>query len=319
MGKRYKNLFKDIVAIDNLWDAYRKAAKGNAYSHGRLVFKQNEASNLFLLHQALVNGTYRIGKPICFLVREPKTRLIHAAPFVDRIVQHAINNIIEPIFDKAFVEQSYACRKKKGTHRAAIKTQSYIRKTHPAYILKTDYKSYFPSINRKILHKEIRRKISCYKTLELITHFVPEEGTGLPIGNLLSQLFANVYGNIMDKWLLHTAKIKYFVRYMDDYVIFCRDIDSARELRILMENFAFKGMKLKFSKWQIRPTNNGANFCGYRIFKRYKLLRKDSVVRAKRKIKKYDSDKLSRFIPSWLGHARWADTYNLIKRLGIVI
>lgn len=317
MGKRYKNLFQDIVAIDNLWNAYRKASKGNAYSHGRLVFKQNEASNLLLLHQALVNGTYKIGKPICFLVREPKTRLIHAAPFVDRVVQHAINNIIEPIFDKAFVHQSYACRKKKGTHQAAIKTQSLIRKMSPAYVLKTDYRRYFPSIDRAILHKEIRRKISCHKTLSLITCFVPKTGTGLPIGNLLSQLFANVYGHIMDRWLLHKVRIKHFIRYMDDNVIFCFSVEAARLLQAIMSAFANQAMKLSFSRWQIRPTQKGVNFCGYRIFDRYKLLRKDSVIRARRKIKRYTEEKLKKFIPSWLGHAKWADTYNLIKHLGI--
>lgn len=317
MGRRYKNLFQKIIDIDNLWDAYRKAAKGNVYSYGHLAFKQNEASNLTKLRESLINDTYRIGKPICFLIRDPKTRLIHAAPFVDRVVQHAINNIIEPIFDRTFARQSFACRKGKGTHKAAIIAQSLIRKPHSAFVLKTDFRKYFPSVDMEILHKEIRRKISCQKTIGLISKFAPKTGTGLPIGNLLSQLFANVYGNIIDRWLIHKMKIKSFVRYMDDIVVVCRNIEIAKLLQVIMSAFARTNMKLEFSRWQIRSVKHGVNFCGYRIFEKYKLIRKNSVKRAKRKLKIYDEEKLKKFIPSWRGHAMWANTHNLLTKLGI--
>lgn len=321
MGQRYKNLFDSVISKDNLWLAYQKASKGKRNTAGYLQFHANEGANILALHKALKNGTYRPGKPRLFVVHEPKPREISALPFVDRIAQHALCNVIEPIFDKVFLPQSYACRTGKGTHSAAVAVQAMLRKTPGAWILKTDFSKYFASINREVLHKEIRRKISCTETLELIEKFIPRSGVGLPIGNLTSQLAANIYGHMLDRWLLHKVGIKQFARYMDDVVVIGRSKEAMRLLQVHMESFARVSMGLRFSHWSVQSVGQGVNFCGYRIWPAYKLLRKRSVAGAKRKIARYtkanDKEKLDKFLAAWRGHAQWANAHNLLTRIGV--
>ena len=321
MGQRYKNLFDGVISKDNLWHAYQKASRGKRNTAGYLQFHANEGANILALHKALKNGTYRPGKPRLFVVHEPKPREISALPFVDRIAQHALCNIIEPIFNEVFLPQSYACRAGKGTHKAAVTVQALLRKTPDAWILKTDFSKYFASIRRDILHKEIRRKISCPRTLELIEKFIPMDGVGLPIGNLTSQLAANIYGHILDRWLLHKVGIKQFARYMDDVVVIGHSKEAMRLLQVHMESFARVNMGMRFSHWSVQPASLGVNFCGYRIWPTHKLLRRRSVVAAKRKIAKYtktnDREKLDKFLAAWRGHAQWANAHNLLTRLGV--
>jgi hypothetical protein len=155
----------------------------------------------------------------------------------------------------------------------------------------------------------------------LIALFVPEVGKGIPIGNLTSQLFANVYGTIIDEWLLHWSKNRNFIRYMDDIVIFGESKEDLLQLQSEMALFCKSHMKLDFSHWSVTNVSQGVNFLGYRIWPTHKLLRRQSVITAKRKIRRYkkhnDKDKLQLFLASWLGHAKWADSKNLIKSLEI--
>lgn len=321
MGKKHKNLFERIVDRDNLWRAYRKASLGKRRSLGYLEFRQNEAANIALLGEQLAAGTYRPGEPRRFMVYEPKAREISALPFVDRVAQHALCNVIEPIFDQVFLPQSHACRKRKGTHAAARLVQSMLRKTPDAWILKTDFSKYFASIDRAILHREIRRKIACRNTLALIETFIAPAGTGLPIGNLTSQLAANIYGHILDRWLLHVVGIGSFVRYMDDVVVIGHSREAMRLLQALMENHARHAMRLRFSHWSVQPAAAGVNFCGYRIWPTHKLLRKSSVQRARRKLAYFavngDFVAKSQFLGAWLGHAQHANTHHLLNHLGV--
>ncbi|MBP8135496.1 MAG: group II intron reverse transcriptase domain-containing protein [Rhodoferax sp.] len=321
MGKKHKNLFAQVVDADNIWAAYRKASVGKRRTLGYLQFRQNEAANIARLQSLLASGEYRPGEPRLFMVYEPKPRQISALPFVDRIAQHALCNVIEPIFDKVFLPQSHACRKGMGTHKAAILVQAALRKIPDAWILKTDFSRYFASIDRATLAVEIRRKISCKQTLALIDTFIPPHGVGLPIGNLTSQLAANIYGHIIDRWLSHTIGISAYVRYMDDVVIIGHSQEAMRLLQVLMQSKAKSVMGLNFSHWSVQPAVRGVNFCGYRIWATHKLLRRQSVVRAKRKITRYteqgDALALQKFIASWRGHAQWANSFNLLKRLGV--
>lgn len=313
MGQKYKNLFQQIISDDNLWLAYRKATLGKRSSIGYLKFKQNDIANLSLIKEQLISGTYVPSDPRNFTVYEPKERVISALPFEDRIVQHAICNIIDPIFDKTFLPNSYACRQAKGTHAAVKKVQSLIRHPTNNWILKTDFSKYFASIDRAILYQEINKKISCNPTLELLQKFIPTAGKGLPIGNLTSQLAANIYGNIIDRWL--NQKRITFVRYMDDIVIVGERKDDLMQLHVDMVKFITDTMTLKFSRWSILPKSAGINFCGYRIWEMHKLIRKSSIVRARRKIQRYTINNeitaLNRFIYAWLGHLTIANTYNL--------
>ncbi len=321
MGKKYKNLFEKIIDIDNIRLAYTKAVKGgNRYTAGHLKFKENLEVNLFILQEQLKNETYNHGNYHTFKVYEPKERIIASLPFRDRIVQHAINNIVNPIFENIFYSTSYACRENKGTHKGVKDVQSKMRKLSNSgvvYYLKMDFSKYFYSINLKILFNEIEKKISDKKVLSLLKKFAINEKTGIPIGNLLSQLFANIYGHIFDRFIKTKIRAKYYFRYMDDTVILSNDVSFLKRTQKLLEIFIKLYMKLKFSHWCISSTAKPLNFLGYRITKSYKLIRKDSVIRAKRKIKKYKQqlkyDKLKMFLASWNGHLKSADSWNLIK------
>ena len=154
--KKHRNLIKQIASLPNLYRAYAKASRGKRYSAGHLQFKQHLAANLKMLSEAILDGSYQPSPPNVFFVNEPKRREISALPFADRVVQHALCNIIEPIFDKTFLPHSYGCRVGKGTHAAAIEAQAIMRRGYTCW-LKIDYSKYFASIDRAILHREIRR------------------------------------------------------------------------------------------------------------------------------------------------------------------
>jgi len=321
MGKKYKNLFEKVVNINNIRLAYSKAVKGgNRYTISHLRFKENLEANLYLLQQSLINGTYKRGNYHTFKVYEPKERAISALPFKDRVVQHCLNNILQPIFESVFYFGSYACRPNKGVHKGVKDVQSSIRKMEKVgkvFYLKMDFSKYFHSIDKSILFKEIEKKISDKQIIKVLKDFDGCTGPGIPIGNLLSQLFANIYGNIFDRFIKTKIKAKYYFRYMDDTVILGH---SKKELFIIQKKlriFAKLFMKLKFSKWFVESMATPLNFLGYRVTAGYKLIRKDSVVRAKRKIKRYkrynDNEKLCKFLASWLGHIKSADSHNLKK------
>jgi hypothetical protein len=322
MGKKHKNLIAEIASMPNLYRSFERAAKGKRYSVGYLQFKQHLGANLRALSVALNDGTYRPSPAKIFFVHEPKKREISALPFADRVVQHALCAVIEPIFDRTFLPNSYACRKGRGTHIAVIEAQATMRRGFTHW-LKLDFSKYFASIDRAVLHGEIHRKISCQSTLALITAFLPETGKGLPIGNLTSQLFANVYGHILDRYLTHKLHIKAWLRYMDDTIIFAHSREVLAVLQQGLKWFCEATISLVFSKWSIGTVTQGVDWLGYRIWPTHKLLRRQAVISAKRKIAKYrkagDDLALFRFIASWRGHAQWANSFNLLNKLGVPI
>jgi len=318
MGKKYKNLFDQIIDIDNIRIAYKKAvAGGNRYSTSHLIFKENLEYNLLQIQNELVFETYLVGKYYTFKVFEPKERLIYALPFKDRVVQHAIHNVIGPIFESVFYPCSFACRKDKGTNKGVKEVQSTIRRLSQkgeVYYLKMDFSKYFNNINGSVLLKEIKQKIKDIKVLKLLSLFIND--VGIHIGNLLSQLFANIYGHIFDRFIKTKLKAKNYFRYMDDTVILLNDKLELIYIQKVLKRFSSLFMGLKFSKWFINSVESkGLNFLGYRIREKYKLIRKDSVVRAKRKIKKYklenNEEQLEKFLGSWTGHIKTSDSANL--------
>ena len=322
MGKKYKNLLEKVTDIENMRDAYKKAAKGrNKYSCGHLAFKEHLEYNLYKLKESLESGCYKVGQYYTFVVYEPKKRIISALPFRDRVVQHAINNIIEPIFDKTFYPCSYGCRRNKGVHRGAIAVQSTIRresKEKELYCLKMDFKKYFHNINSDILKKEIEKKIKDSKLLSLIFLFISEKG--IKIGNLLSQLFSNIYGNIYDRFVKTKLKIKNYFRYVDDSIIIHHSKKYLIKIKNIIERFIGIFLKIEFSHWGIEKVETKAiNFLGYRIRKRTKLIRKSSITNAKRKIKKFlrynNTEQLKSFIGSWNGHIMWSDSIRLKEKI----
>jgi retron-type reverse transcriptase len=322
MGTKYKNLKDQICDWNNILLAYNKTAQGKKSTRSYLEFKEFHLLNLRKIQKELINGTYQMDPSFDFTLYVPKERMIKALSFRDRVVQHAIHNIVEPIFDKSFLPFTYACRNEKGTHVAVKHVQSIMRKSdQPLYYLKTDFRKYFRSIEYDRLHDIIKRKISCQYTLNLLKIFFPVGGKELPVGWLLSQLFANVYGSVVDYHIHHVLKQRNWARYMDDIVIFSHDRDELVKLKDEIIRFSDTELNLKLSKWYIYNVNHGLNFLGYRIWPDHKLIRTDSVVRAKRKVYKYmkyqQFDKFTKFIGSWKGHIQWADCYNLKKWMDI--
>lgn len=307
--------------------AYRLTARGKRETPGFLDFKEYDALNLGELAGEMRSGAYTPGKPNEFYIHDPKRRLISALPFRDRVAQQALCLVIGPIFDRAMLPRAFACRPGKGTHAGVIALQSDIRRLTaggaPLYFLKTDFSRYFASIERSILWRLIEAKISCRATLRLIEAMVPRSGIGLPIGSLTSQIFANLYtAATLDRHLQQTLGEDYWYRYMDDLVVLATSQAHLRAVKASIEQFSREQLGLRFSKWSIAPVSRGINFLGYRIWASHKLLRRDSVVRARRKIAGYraagETERLARFLASWTGHARWADSRNLMRSLGVM-
>ncbi len=325
MARKYRNLIGPITDDANMRRAFRLTSLGKRLTPGFLEYKEFSIINLQDLARAMRDGTYVPGTPYEFRIFDPKERLISALPFEDRIAQHALCAVIGPIFEATLLPRAFACRPGKGTHAAAIAVQADMRRlsrdSGPLYALKTDFSRYFASIEHAALWRLIEAKISCRATLRLIETMLPRTGIGLPIGNLISQIFANIYAGVVDRHLQQDLGERYWYRYMDDIVVLGRSTDHLRRVRASIENLSRERLGLRFSKWSIQPVSRGVNFVGYRIWPTHKLLRRDSVIRAQRKIAAYraagEHDRLERFLAAWTGHAQWADSRNLMKSLGL--
>ena len=315
MGAKHRNLIDQITTMENLQEAYRKTSCGKRMSYGYLEFKEYAQANLIRIQDELKAGEYTIGDYRNFIIYEPKPRLISALDFKDRLVQHAVCNVITPIFDRSLLPYTFACRIGMGTHAGVRHVQALLRRNNHKYFLKTDFAKFFPSVNRERLHQIIYKKIRCEQTLKILREIIPTEGLGIPIGSLTSQLFANAYGNPIDRFIHFDLGHRHWARYMDDIVILDSDPDRLRISFDKIQAFVHDDLGMGISKWQVSPISHGINFLGYRIWPTHKLIRKDSVVRAKRKVQKFikhkDFDSLRKFIASWSGHAKWADTNNL--------
>lgn len=321
MSKTHKNLFETIISRENFADALVKTRRGKRNSSSYLEFKEYGELNLELLRQEVADNGYSRADFREFYIRDPKVRLISALPFRDRIVQHALNNIIEPIYLPRFLPYTFACLPSRGTHAGVKYIQSILRKCKATHFLKTDFSKFFPSIDTDILYQIHDKKIGCHKSINLMERIQPRGEQGIAIGSLKSQLNANLMGTLADNFIHHELRPMAWARYMDDIVILDNDPGKLMDMKNRLEDFALSKMRMRYSKWSVAPLSRGINFLGYRIWPNYKLLRKLSVMRAKRVIKslrsKGDIEALNRFIASWVGHAKWADTRNLLNYLEV--
>ena len=319
MGKRAGNLIGQIADMDNLRDAYTQTTQGKRATWGYLEFKEYAEKNLRQISQQMLDGAWQQGEYRQFTVREPKPRLISALDFKDRLAQHALVNVIGPVFEASLLPYTFACRKGMGTHAGVRHIQAALRSTQATHFLKTDYSKFFASIDRSRLHHLIDKKIKCKKTLSIIEAMVPSMGIGLPIGSLTSQLFANVYAGVIDRFIHFDLGARHWARYMDDIVILSSNPYELRDWFCDIQAASADRLGLGISRWQVSPVSQGINFLGFRIWPRHKLLRKRSVIGAKRKIERYlktdDLEALEKFIASWRGHAAHADTCNLFNHL----
>lgn len=335
MTVTYNNLFSQIYDFENLYNAYLKARRGKRDRREVLKFELNLEENLIQLQNELIWGMYKTGEYRVFKVFEPKERDVAALPFRDRVAQHAILLVIEPIWERRFIYDSYACRINKGTHGGADKAQAMMRKVlrnhGQLYAFKADISKFFYSIDHEVMKQLVRKKIACKQTLKLLDEIIESSGggVGLPIGNLTSQLFANVYMHELDEYVKHRLKEKYYIRYMDDFCIFHHDKDHLRHLRIDIERFLFEKLKLKTNaKTQIFPVSikNGRalDFLGYQMWPTHRRVRKSSISRIHRKIrfmqKQYSkgripAKRIQASMQSWLAHVSHAQSFGLRKSI----
>lgn len=306
-----KNLWPEITTLDNLYQGYLAGRKGKRNTRAVLEFEADLGANLSALQKELVHGTYTPGDYRTFYVHEPKKRLIHAPMFRDVVVQQAIYRRIYPIFDRRFIHDSYGCRVKKGTHRAADRAQHFLQQTPELYTLQLDIRKYYASINSDVLKKTIERVIVDPQLLQVLYLFI-DNGRGVPIGNLLSQLFGLVYLDVMDQYIKRALKVKYYVRYVDDFILFGLTYSEARELLNTLADWLQKELHLELSKWRIARTDHGVNFVGYRTWAHKRLVRKYSLHRYGRALR---AGKLESLM-AMLGHAAKTNSYrNHLRRM----
>jgi retron-type reverse transcriptase len=342
--KRHNHLWPAITSFENLLLAAYKARQGKRFRPNVLEFNHNLERNLLTLQTQLRDRTYQPGTYRTFEIFEPKPRIIAAAPYTDRVVHHALCNIIVPIFERGFIRDSYANRSGYGTHRALKRFAQFARSSR--YVLQCDVQKYFPSIDRAILKSLIRRKIKCAETLWLIdgiidngnhvpipiqhfpgdSLFTPlERSTGLPIGNLTSQFFANVYLNGLDHFVQDKLKVPKYLRYVDDFSLFGDDREHLAVARQSIETY-LAGLRLVIHpiKSQLFETTCGANFVGFRVLPHRIRVRGDSLRRGRSRFRKNRSrvllgrmspDAWTRSTESWMAHLQHADSWRLRQRI----
>ena len=331
--KSFANLYPRIYDFENLHLAYLKARKNKRYKEEVLRFSAKLEENLIILQNELIWKTYKTSPYKWFTVYEPKGRLIMSLPFRDRVVHHALCNIIEPIFEGSFIFDSYACRKGKGIHTASKRLTQFTRRARNQwgssfYCLKADISKFFPTVKHQILSSILRKKIVCAETVWLMEEILFSAGDrddhsscGLPIGNLTSQLWANVYLNELDHFAKETLGVKFYIRYMDDIIILDRDKKRLSEIKNKIGSFLNEKLSLRLNdKTSVFPIKQGIDFVGYRTWPDFKLIRKSSIKRIKRRLKKM-AGMVSRgtlgveiaraSLASWIGYCAHADAYRI--------
>lgn len=307
--KRIGHLYEQAFTPENLLAAYHDAARHKRGKRACFEFSRRLGSNLDELHLRLHDGTYRPKPYHTFMVYEPKPRKISAPAFSDLVVQHAIYRVIYPIFNRTFIDQSFACRPGFGTHAAADYAQTALRACpQDSYTLKLDVRKFFYRIDRGILRAQIERKIKDSRFVDVVMLFAEHgDPAGIPIGNLLSQLFALIYLTPLDEFIKRRLGVSRYCRYVDDFVLFGLSRQEALDHKACIEAFLHSELNLQLSKWTLAPVGRGVNFVGYRTWRTKRFIRKHSLHRFTRAARAGRLDS----VVSILGHARrtWSLRY----------
>lgn len=332
MTKTYGNLYATICNFDNIYKAYKDTCKNKRYTHEKLEFENNLEGNLIEIQNLLIYKQWQSDGWREFWVYDPKKRLISAPSFKDRVVHHSLVRVVEPLFESKFIFDSYACRKGKGTHAAVLRTIDFLRRARrnygSFYILKCDISKYFKSINHNILKNIIHRTIRCKDTLWLMDKIIDagaSDRVGVPIGALTSQLLANIYLNELDHFVKDKLRVKYYVRYMDDFIVIHNDKQYLWSLFDAVEEFVSCQLLLKLNdKSCLFKFTRGVDFCGYRMWPSYVLPRKRNVKRARNKLKKLarlyslglsNLDDVKAVLMSFLGYMEHCCGYTTTKHI----
>lgn len=313
----------DRLSYELLEKAHNRAAKGKRNRRDVLQFEANRASNLFRILDVLIEGSYLPSAYWKFKVYDPKERLILALPYPDRIIhQWYIEEFIKPYYMKRFISDSYACIPGKGLHRAVDKIQEYMQRmdadTGHFYIIKMDISKFFYNIDLVILFDILQNVIRDAKLLELTRTIIFDDGEhdGLPIGNYVSQYFANIYLNELDQFCKHCLGIHRYVRYMDDFIALAPSRSIAKEWYEAVDQFVNENLHLPLNpKSTYYPGWQGVNFVGYVIHEDFRLIRDRSKQKIRQIIKDYchgedDEERFIRRVNSWYGHVQHADSWN---------
>jgi len=347
MPRTYRRLYPRICAFENLYLAHRKARRGGKRRNPEVAeFEHDLGENLLRLQEELRAQAYQPAPYHNFIFVERKERKISAARYRDRVVHHALMNVIEPIFETRFIHDTYANRVSKGTHRALDRAQHFARR-YP-YVLKCDIRQFFPSVDHAILRRLLARHIACPRTLWLIDRilesgvgvladrytpvifpgddlFAVTRPRGLPIGNLTSQHWANLYLHPLDLFVKQELRCRAYLRYSDDTLLFAGHKPTLHRWRADIIRFLHTlRLTLHEEKAQVFPVRNGIDFLGWRLFPHYRRLRRDNVRHAVRRLRRQQAafargelsqEQLSASVRAWLAHAAHGNTYRLRRRL----
>jgi RNA-directed DNA polymerase len=339
--KSFRHLYPQVTTWYNLHLAWQKAHKGKRGKEPAADFEYALEDNLLALQAELTEKTYQPGPYHSFYIQEPKRRLISAAPFRDRVVHHALCNVIEPIFDRSFVADSYANRVGKGTHLALDRCQAYSRRFR--YVLQCDIRQFFPSIDHAILRRQLARKLQDEDVLWLIDQILAggrgvlseqyemawfpgddllavHRPRGLPIGNLTSQFWANCYLNGFDHFIKRDLKCPGYVRYVDDFLLFADDKPTLHAWLAALQN-RLVGLRLTIHPHaHPRPVTEGIPFLGFVVYPTHRRVKRRKVVHYRRHLREQmrryrageeDLYSVQASVRGWINHVRYGDTWGL--------
>ena len=345
--KTYKNLYPQICDFATLYAAYRRARCGKRDRVAVASFEFDLERNLLQLQDELRAHTYAPGGYTNFYIHEPKRRLVSAAPFRDRVVHHALCQVIEPIWEARFIGTSYACRLGKGTHQAIDQCHAWVKRYR--YACQGDIVKYFPSVDHQILRGLLAKHIADRETMALIEQllasgagiqaeehppsyfpgddfFAALRPRGLPIGNLTSQFWANVYLHELDMFVKHELHCPAYLRYMDDFVLFHDDKGALHDWKDAIRSFLATRLRLELhpKKSLVFPVAVGLEFCGFRIYPTHRRLRRAAVRRFVGRLRRQRAayrrgeltlDDMTNSVRCWVAHAAHGDTWRLRRRL----
>jgi len=344
MPTRHDDLFSQIASFPALVAAARRAVRGKRRKPGAAGFMAGLETECLRLERELLSGRWQPGGYVTMRIEDPKPRVVSAAPFRDRVVHHALCAVIEPLFERGFVFDSYANRVGKGTHRALERYECY-RDRH-RFVLRADIYRYFPAIDHRILKYDLRRRIACPGTLDLCDRIIdgsnPQEPVevhypgddlltplerrrGLPIGNLTSQFFANLYLDALDHYVKEVLRAPGYVRYVDDFAVFGDDAEGIEAWRRAIGRF-LEGRRLRLhpQKTGIRGSAEPAEFLGFVTMPGRRLLPEANVRRFRNRLRglrdRWRAGSINRAdvearVSAWIAHAAWADTRELRRAI----
>ena len=339
-------IFDEMTEWDNLWHAWRLASKGKRRKHTVAEFEQQLADQLIALQNELRLKTYQPGPNCHFFIHEPKRRKISAAPFRDRVVHHALCNVIEPIFNRRFIAHSYANRVGKGTHRALDQLQHWAR--HYRYVLRADVVQHFASVDHVLLRSKLARCVDDVDIMWLIDSilnsgagvlaneyghvyftgddlFAVYRARGLPIGNLSSQFWSNVYMNDFDWFVLRDLGCGAYLRYVDDFALFSDDKRTlSRWKSAIIARLEHDRLTIHEAQAQALPTHCGIPWLGFVVYPTYRFLKRRNAVNFTRKLSSnldnYAAGRISfaeldASVAGWINHVRYADSWGLREHI----